>query len=136
MSTADIAQAVPLLAQLGYEVPSGELTRRLREVFSTPDHAVLVAEIGGRFAGLLHVFARPALENPREAVVQAIVVDETYRRASLGRALMAAAEHWGKAHNCRSVMLISNATRAPAHSFYAALGYRVSATSLVLRKLL
>jgi GNAT superfamily N-acetyltransferase len=113
-----------------------ELARRLREVLSTPDHAVLVAEIAGKLAGLLHVFARPALENPREAVVQAIVVDETYRRASLGRALMAAAEALGQGAHCRSVVLSPSVTRTPAHASYAEHGYRVSATSLDFRKAL
>ena len=34
----------------------------------------------------------------------------------------------------RSVTLSSNVTRAPAHAFYAALGYRIAATSYILRK--
>ena len=97
---------------------------------------MLVAAVGGRVAGLLHVFARPALENPREAVVQAIVVDGAHRRSGLGRSLMAAAERWGREHNWRSVMLSSNVARSPAHAFYAALGYCVSANAYVFRKAL
>jgi hypothetical protein len=31
-------------------------------------------------------------------------------------------------------VLSSNVARAPAHAFYAALGYRVAATAYVLRK--
>ena len=111
-----------------------ELERRFDEVSSAPEHSLLVAETAGQVVGLMHVFARPALENPREAVVQAIVVDEGLRRAGVGRLLMAAAEHWASERGCRSVVLSSNIARASAHAFYAALGYRVSATSLVLRK--
>jgi hypothetical protein len=37
-------------------------------------------------------FVRPAIENPREAVVQALVVGEAYRRAGVARSSMAAAE--------------------------------------------
>jgi len=123
-----------LLTQLGYDTTEAELYRRFDEVSSAPEHSLLVAETAGRVIGLMHVFARPALENPREAVVQAIVVDEGFRRSGAGRHLMAAAEHWGSERGCRSVVLSSNIARAPAHAFYAALSYRVSATSLVFRK--
>ena len=130
----DVAQCLSLLAQLGYQMTLEEAMRRVGEVLATPDHSALVAETAGRIVGLLHVFARPAIENPREAVVQAIVVDETFRRAGIGRTLMAEAERWGRERDCRSVVLSSNVTRAPAHAFYAALGYRIAAISYVLRK--
>jgi len=134
MSRFDAGCCRTLLTQLGYEMTEAELERRFDEVSSAPEHSLLVAETAGQVVGLMHVFARPALENPREAVVQAIVVDEGLRRAGVGRLLMAAAEHWASERGCRSVVLSSNIARAPAHAFYAALGYRVSATSLVFRK--
>jgi GNAT superfamily N-acetyltransferase len=74
---------------------------------------------------------RPAIENPREAVVYEIVVDHHYRRAGIGHLLMAEAERWECENNCRSIVLSSNIVRAPAHTFYATLGYRNAATSLV-----
>ena len=134
MSRFDAGCCRTLLTQLGYEMTEAELERRFDEVSSAPEHSLLVAETAGQVVGLMHVFARPALENPREAVVQAIVVDEAFRRSGAGRHLMAAAEQWGSERGCRSVVLSSNIARAPAHAFYAALGYRVSATSLVFRK--
>jgi GNAT superfamily N-acetyltransferase len=134
MTRGDIAQSLPLLAQLGYELSAEELARRFAAVTATPDHSLVVAELARRVVGLLHVFARPAIENPREAVVQAIVVDLARRRSRIGMALMAEAERWGREHECRSVMLSSNVARAPAHAFYAALGYHIAATSYVLRK--
>jgi ribosomal protein S18 acetylase RimI-like enzyme len=134
MTGEDIGDTAPLLAQLGYEMTPEEAEERVRTVLSTPDHAVLVAESGSNIVGLLHVFVRPAIENPREAVVQALVVDEAHRRAGVGRALMAEAERWGSERLCRSVVLSSNVARTPAHAFYATLGYRVAATAYVLRK--
>jgi GNAT superfamily N-acetyltransferase len=134
MTNEDVARVLPLLAQLGYEMTLAEAARRVREVLAEAEHCVLVAETAERIGGLLHVFTRPAIENPREAVVQAIVVDAAFRRAGLGRSLMAAAEHWGSERGCRSVVLASNVVRAPAHAFYAALGYRVSATAHIFRK--
>ena len=134
MTRDDIAQSVPLLAQLGYELSADELARRFAAVTANPDHSLVIAELAGRVVGLLHVFVRPAIESPREAVVQAIVVDLAHRRSGIGMALMAEAERWGREHECRMVMLSSNVARAPAHAFYAGLGYRIAATSYVLRK--
>ena len=134
MTRSDVEQCRSLLTQLGYEMAEAELERRFSEVSAAPEHSVLVAETAGRVVGLMHIFARPAIENPREAVIQAIVVDEASRRDGIGRQLMSAAERWGSECGCRSVVLSSNNVRAPAHAFYAALGYRISATSLVLRK--
>ena len=134
MTRSDMRRCRTLLTQLGYEMTEAELERRFDEVSLAPEHSLLVAETAERVVGLMHVFTRPALENPREAVVQAIVVDEGFRRSGAGRHLMAAAEHWGSERGCRSVVLSSNIARAPAHAFYAALSYRVSATSLVFRK--
>ena len=134
MTRDDIAQSVPLLAQLGYELSADELARRFAAVTANPDHSLVIAELAGRVVGLLHVFVRPAIESPREAVVQAIVVDLAHRRSGIGMALMAQAERWGREHECRMVMLSSNVARAPAHAFYAGLGYHIAATSYVLRK--
>jgi ribosomal protein S18 acetylase RimI-like enzyme len=134
ITSDDVPECLSLLAQLGYQMTLEEAMRRVGEVISTPDHSALVAETAGRIVGLLHMFARPAIENPREAVVQAIVVDEAFRRDGIGRTLMVEAERWGCERDCRSVVLSSNVTRAPAHAFYAALGYHVAASSYVLRK--
>jgi GNAT superfamily N-acetyltransferase len=134
MSPDDITSGVALLAQLGYEMAAAELARRVAEVAAAPDHALVIAESDGQVAGLMHVFARPAIENPREAVVQSIVVDAACRRAGVGRRLMDHAEAWGRERGCLSLTLSSNTARAPAHAFYAALGYAVSASSYVFRK--
>jgi GNAT superfamily N-acetyltransferase len=131
---ADVPHCVPLLGQLGCEPTQDEAARRFAAVPTAQDHLLLVAETGARVVGLLHAFARPALENPREAVVQAIVVDERSRGRGVGRALMAAAERWGTERCCHGVALSSTVARAPARAFYRTLGYRVSAASYVLRK--
>ncbi|HYZ42393.1 MAG TPA: GNAT family N-acetyltransferase, partial [Stellaceae bacterium] len=97
-------------------------------------HRLVVAEAEGEVVGLMHIFVRPAVENPKEAVVQAIVIDPSRRRCGVGRKLMTEAERWGDERGCRSVALSSNVARAPAHAFYAALGYSASATAYVFRK--
>jgi GNAT superfamily N-acetyltransferase len=134
MRREDIPRGVELLAQLGYVLDADELALRMAEVAAAPRHALIVAEIAGRVAALLHVFARPAVENPMEAIVQSIVVDAECRRGGVGRHLMQYAEAWGREQGCRSVALYSNVARAPAHAFYAALGYDRPATAHVFRK--
>lgn len=134
MTRADLPAARELLAQLGYPLILEEVARRFAAVVSAPGHAAMVAEAAGRVAGLVHVYARPALENPTEAIVQALVVESEDRRGGVGRALMAAAEAWAVARGVRSLALSSNIARSGAHAFYHALGYRTAATSLILRK--
>ena len=134
MIRADLPAVRDLLEQLGYALDSAEVARRFAAVVSAPGHAAMVAEVAGRVAGLVHVYARPALENPAEAIVQALVVDDAHRRGGLGRALMAAAEAWALARGLRSLALSSNVARTGAHAFYHALGYRTAATALILRK--
>jgi GNAT superfamily N-acetyltransferase len=134
MTRADLPAARALLDQLGYPLAIEEVARRFAAVVSAPGHAAMIAEAAGRVAGLVHVYARPALENPPEAIVEALVVDGARRRVGVGAALMAAAEAWALARGLRSLALSSNVARTGAHAFYHALGYRTAATSLILRK--
>lgn len=126
----DTLIARELLKQLGYDIAVEDLTSRLERVLATAGHYVVVAEKAGRVVGLLHVFERPALEKPCEAVVQALVVDAKQREQGIGKALMDAAEVWAKTRGLSSVAL---STRH-AQAFYSRLGYGKVATSDLLRK--
>ena len=99
-------------------------------------HVLLVASQRGRIVGLCHVYERPALDKPPEAIVQAIVVDQAVRGDGAGRAMMNAAEKWAGDHGFRSVALCSSVVRSDAHAFYEAIGYQRSATSHMFRKAL
>jgi GNAT superfamily N-acetyltransferase len=134
MTADDAVAAQPLLAQLGYEMGLDEVTRRFAAVAAAKDHGVFVAEADDRVVGLLHIYARPALEKPPEAIVQALVVDATGRRGGIGARLMEVAERWAAEGGFRSVTLSSNVVRADAHAFYAACGYTVVATGHLFRK--
>jgi GNAT superfamily N-acetyltransferase len=123
-----------LLAQLGYPMPAEEAARRLAAVQATPGHAVLVAVREGAVLGLMHLFLRPALEKPPEAVVQALVVEAGLRGSGLGTRLLRAAEDWARAHGQPSVSLHSGAQRAAAHAFYAAQGYARVGSAVLFRK--
>jgi ribosomal protein S18 acetylase RimI-like enzyme len=134
MRGADLPAVLGLLEQLGYAMDADELARRSASVAAEQGHHVLVAEAEGRVAGAMHVYARPALEKPPEAIVQSLIVDEAARGAGVGRALLAAAEKWAAERGFTSVALTSQVTREQAHAFYERLGYERVAQSLLMRK--
>jgi GNAT superfamily N-acetyltransferase len=127
---SDASGAQALLRQLGAEVAAEEFDARIERVLAQPGQCVAVAEEDGRVVGLLHVFERPALEKPCEAVVQALVVDAGARGRGIGRALMQAAEAWARSRGLGSVALHTRRAQA----FYALLGYQEVATSALMRK--
>lgn len=134
MTTGDLEAVSPLLEQLGYNVSGNALARRFEAIRAADGHALLVADESGSVKGLLHVFARPALEKPPEAVVQAMAVAEGARRSGIGRALLSAAEEWARARGFSSVALYSQVERDDAHAFYQELGYARVSTAGLLRK--
>jgi ribosomal protein S18 acetylase RimI-like enzyme len=134
MTTEDIEPSRELLAQLGYPMDSGELRRRFESVVGSRDHALFVAEERGRIIALCHVYARPALDKPPEAVVQALIVDSASRGSGVGKDMMITAETWARDFGFTSVALASNVARSAAHAFYEAIGYRRTATSHLFRK--
>lgn len=136
MDPEDLPLVRNLLAQLGYSLDPAALERRFRAVSAAPGHALFVAQQAGTIVGLVHFYARPALDKPPEVVVQALVVDEATRGAGIGRGLMQVAERWAEAQGYGSVALSSNVVRSTAHAFYQRLGYRIEATSQLMRKTL
>jgi GNAT superfamily N-acetyltransferase len=122
--------------QLGYVLEPAEVKRRYEAVIDAPAHAVFVAERNARVIGLLHLYARPALEKPLEVIVQALVVDRAARSTGIGRSLMNTAEKWATERGVAFVALISHVARSDAHAFYERLGYRIEATSHLMRKTL
>ncbi len=127
---SDTSAAQALLQQLGAEIAAAELDSRVGRVLGQADHYLAVAEEDGQVVGLLHVFERPALEKPCEAVVQALVVDVRARGGGIGRALMETAEAWARARSLGSVALSTQR----AQVFYLRLGYSRIATSDLMRK--
>lgn len=132
----DLPAVGDLLRQLGYVIDAGDLAERIARVSGVHDHRVVVAELDGRVVGLMHVFARPALEKPSEAVVQALVVNKSCRGKGIGQALMHDAEAWAKARALASVVLHTRVDREDARAFYARIGYTTAATSHLMRKTL
>jgi GNAT superfamily N-acetyltransferase len=136
MTIDDLPASRTLLAQLGYPMDARETRQRHDAVTGSGDHALLVAEQDGRVIAFCHVFIRPALDKPPEAVVQALVVDQSCRGNGVGKIMMQAVETWAVEKGFASVALMSHVSRQAAHAFYGALGYRQEAVSVLFRKTL
>jgi len=134
MTSDDLPSLEPLLVQLGYDIAPDEVARRLTAVLEAPGHCLDVAERDGRVIGFIHFYARAAIEKPPEVIVQALVVDDGLRGGGIGRHLMQRAEDWAAANGYGSVALGTQTSRDDAHAFYERLGYRVAATSHLMRK--
>jgi ribosomal protein S18 acetylase RimI-like enzyme len=134
LAPADLPAVTALLGQLGYELAEQEVSSRLDHLKKAPDHAVRVADIDGKVVGLLHMFRRPALEKPLEAVVQSLVVDAAQRGHGVGAALMRDAEAWAQERGLASVALYTRIDRAAARAFYKRIGYGLSGTSHLMRR--
>jgi GNAT superfamily N-acetyltransferase len=136
MTIEDVPIVQVLLSQLGYPLDTQEVQCRYEAVTEAEDHTLMVAEQAGRVIALCHLYVRPALDKPPEAVVQALVVDQAVRGRGVGKIVMAAAEACVKDRGFVSVALASNVTRDEAHAFYEAIGYQRAATSHLFRKAL
>jgi GNAT superfamily N-acetyltransferase len=134
MASDDVRAARSLLSQLGYEMKEEEVKRRYGAIKEKKDHAVFVAEEGRRVVAFLHLYERPAFDKPPEVVVQAIVVDQSFRGAGIGKAMMDRAERWALERGFSSVALTSSVSRSDAHSFYTKIGYEIKASSHLFGK--
>ena len=126
---ADMAMVRRLIGQLADAPDEAEFRARFERVSAESGHRIIVAEMESEVVGVLHVFERPALEKPCEAVVQALVVDGERRGAGIGEALMREAEAWAVARKLASTALYTRIDRDGARLFYERIGYRLKATS-------
>jgi GNAT superfamily N-acetyltransferase len=127
---ADAEAVRRLIGQLADEPDAAEFRHRFESVSSAAGHRMIVAEAAGKVVGVLHVFERPALEKPCEAVVQALVVDSDARSTGVGEALMREAETWARGRKLPSASLYSRVDRKRSHAFYERIGYRLKGTSV------
>jgi ribosomal protein S18 acetylase RimI-like enzyme len=126
----DVSAVHRLIYQLADAPDEAAFGARFENVLATDDHRIIVAEVEGKVVGVLHMFERPALEKPCEAIVQALVVDSDARSSGVGEALMREAEAWAQQRKLPSVSLYSRVDRKRAHAFYERIGYRIKATSV------
>jgi len=131
---SDVEVATELLRQLGYHVSTNELAGRIARVSTAEGHYAAVVADGQKICGLMHVYERSALETPRAAVVQSLVVEERARKMGAGRLLMDAAEGWAKMRGLDRVVLHTRIDRGDARAFYERIGYAKAATAHLMSK--
>jgi ribosomal protein S18 acetylase RimI-like enzyme len=129
---ADVAAVHRLIGQLADAPDEAEFRHRFDRAAAADGHRIIVAEAEGEVVGVLHVFERPALEKPCEAVVQALVVDSARRGAGVGEVLMREAEAWAARRKLPSTALYTRVDRDRARAFYERIGYRQKAISRLM----
>ncbi len=134
-AAADDAEAIAgLSTQLGYPAGAAETAERLAAIRAHEDHAVLVAEAGGRVVGWVHVFAACRIESEPFAELGGLVVEDAERGRGIGGRLVEAAESWAAARGFATMRVRSNVVREDARRFYEHRGYARAKVQAVFAK--
>jgi len=120
---SDAGAIAQLTAQLGYDLTEQDAADRLSRILARDDQCFLVADIGNRATGWVHVVLVEYVDAEAFALIGGLVVDSDHRRSGVGRALMSRAENWAREHGCSMVRLSSTIARTAAHRFYENIGY-------------
>jgi aminoglycoside 6'-N-acetyltransferase I len=104
---------------------------------SPETQAVLVAEASGSLVGLAELSIRSYAEGCRTnrvAYLEGWFVDPRVRRQGVGRALVSAAEDWGRAHGCKEFGSDTQADNDESAAAHAALGFEEVGVVRAFRK--
>ncbi|MET9860873.1 GNAT family N-acetyltransferase [Streptomyces smyrnaeus] len=130
----DIPEIVAMLADdaLGAtrETPSDLAPYRAAfdRIDADPNQHLVIAELGGRTAGTLHLTVIPGLSRrgAARALIEAVRIHADFRGSGLGTRLIEWAIAESRRQECVLVQLTSDATRVDAHRFYERLGFQAS----------
>jgi ribosomal protein S18 acetylase RimI-like enzyme len=90
---------------------------------SDPDSAAFVAERDREVVGFVCVSERSHFAGDVDTYIGELVVSKVAEGGGVGRALVDAAQDWGRARGRRRVVVDTGAANTPARRFYAALGF-------------
>jgi GNAT superfamily N-acetyltransferase len=119
----DNQEIARLSNQLGYPVEADQVIQRLQGILSHKDNVVIVAEIKEKLVGWVHAHGRYLIESYPFIEIGGLVVDDEFRKQSIGKNLMRCVEDWGRSMEFKEIRLRSGGTRIEAHQFYIRLGY-------------
>lgn len=133
----DDAPAVAcLLGELGYPADEDEARAHIRRFSGDPSTRLQVAVDGSddRPVGLVATHLVPRLDRDlRTCRVTELVVDPSWRRAGVGRALIEAAKAEARRHGAVRLDLTSGNWREEAHEFYPDAGFERVGVGYLLR---
>lgn len=100
-------------------------TDRIEQLRQDPNNYLFVADEDGAVVGtaFLTLCLDPMFGSQPSGVVENVVVDEAARGRGIGSQLFAHMERICVERNCSKVMLLSNAKRTRAHTFFRTMGY-------------
>ena len=90
---------------------------------SDPDNGAFVAERNDEVVGFVCVSERSHFSGEVDTYIGELVVSKVAEGGGVGRALVGAAEDWGRARGRKRVVVDTGAANTPARGFYAALGF-------------
>jgi ribosomal protein S18 acetylase RimI-like enzyme len=97
--------------------------RESLEHLSYPDRGAFVAERNSEVVGFVCVSERSHFTGDVDAYIGELVLSKAAEGSGVGRALVAAAQDWGRARGRKRVVVDTGAANMPARKFYAALGF-------------
>jgi len=117
------------------ERPEAGYGRFLVSQLADPDTTVLVAERDRAVAGYVYVGLEPLswreLRGP-SGFVHDLYVDESARRAGIGRELLESAIAWLRSRGMRQIVLWSKTKNASAQALFARVGFRNTMIEMTL----
>lgn len=98
---------------------------RVEAIASDPNNFLLVYETGETICGtiFLTICLDPMFGSQPYAVVENVVVGETWRGKGIGRRLLEHVEEICRVRDCTKIMLLSSAARKSAHRFFEQQGF-------------
>lgn len=130
--TTDIVALVELMAQLGYTHTEESLLGNILSVREAKGE-IFVCEIAGCVRGCSSAILDCRLAEGVSGEIVSVVVNDFYRGQGIGRGLVAYAEGWLK-ERVSNISIRANTTREEAHIFYQNMGYTLSKTQAVFKK--
>jgi GNAT superfamily N-acetyltransferase len=129
---ADAPAMAELITQLGYPSTSGEMSRRLRDIFQHSDYLAMVVETGHHIVAMAGACLGYFFEkNHTHGRLIAMVVDASVRNQGIGARLLEAVEEWMRSRGVAEMIVNSHISRLDAHRFYEAYGYETTGVRLV-----
>jgi ribosomal protein S18 acetylase RimI-like enzyme len=133
----DFAAIARLAGELGYPSTPEQVQNRLAAIEGDPRHATYVAAItGDEVVGWIHLSEVHSPGDDPRAEMTNLIVDSRSRSAGAGRLLAERGEQWARERGLSIIGVHSNVIRERAHSFYLRLGYTITKSQKVFRKML